>query len=88
MLLGVVVFGDVIHVTPWLLALQAVSVAAMITGVILVARAPVFRGLRLLHPQLAVGGSAEPPAGSDAVPQPPAAFGTSREATETSVPSA
>jgi drug/metabolite transporter (DMT)-like permease len=46
MTLGVVVFGDVIHVTPWLLALQAGGIAAMVAGVILVARAPVFRGLR------------------------------------------
>ncbi|MGO8959476.1 MAG: DMT family transporter [Streptosporangiaceae bacterium] len=45
--LGVVVFGDSIHVTPWLLALQAASVAAMVTGVILVARANVFRDLHL-----------------------------------------
>jgi drug/metabolite transporter (DMT)-like permease len=49
MTLGVVVFGDVIHVTPWLLALQAAGVAAIVAGVILVARAPVFRGLRR-HP--------------------------------------
>ncbi len=45
--LGVVVFGDSIHVTPWLLALQAASVAAVVAGVILVARAHVFRDLHL-----------------------------------------
>lgn len=45
--LGVVVFGDVIHISPWLLALQAAGIAAMVAGVILVARAPVFRDLRL-----------------------------------------
>jgi drug/metabolite transporter (DMT)-like permease len=45
--LGVVVFGDVVHVGPWLLALQAAGVAAIVGGVILVARAPVFRDLRL-----------------------------------------
>ena len=45
--LGVVVFGDVIHISVWLLALQAAGIAAMVTGVILVARAPVFRDLRL-----------------------------------------
>jgi multidrug transporter EmrE-like cation transporter len=45
--LGVVVFGDRIHVTPWLVAVQIVGVVIMVTGVILVARAPVFRALRL-----------------------------------------
>jgi drug/metabolite transporter (DMT)-like permease len=45
--LGVVVFGDVVHVSPLLLALQAAAIAAMVGGVILVARAPVFRDLRL-----------------------------------------
>jgi drug/metabolite transporter (DMT)-like permease len=45
--LGVVVFGDTIDVTPWLLALQAAGVAAMVAGVILVARAHVFRDLHL-----------------------------------------
>jgi drug/metabolite transporter (DMT)-like permease len=45
--LGVLVFGDVVHVSPWLLALQAAGIAAVVGGVILVARAPVFRDLRL-----------------------------------------
>ncbi len=45
--LGVVVFGDMVHMTPWLLALQAASVAAVVAGVILVARANVFRDLHL-----------------------------------------
>jgi len=45
--LGVLVFGDVVHVTPWLLALQLAGVVAMVGGVILVARAPVFRDLHL-----------------------------------------
>ncbi len=45
--LGVVVFGDVVHVTPVLLALQLAAIAAMVGGVILVARAPVFRELHL-----------------------------------------
>jgi len=58
--LGVVVFGDVVHVSPPLLALQIAGIAAMVGGVILVARAPVFRelhvaqlphvALELLHP--------------------------------------
>jgi drug/metabolite transporter (DMT)-like permease len=45
--LGVVVFGDTVDLTPWLLALQAAGVAAMVAGVILVARAHVFRDLHL-----------------------------------------
>ncbi len=45
--LGVVVFGDVVHVTPVLLVLQLAAIAAMVGGVILVARAPVFRELHL-----------------------------------------
>jgi drug/metabolite transporter (DMT)-like permease len=47
MVLGVLVFGDIVHVSPWLLGLQAAGAAAMVGGVILVARAPVFRELRL-----------------------------------------
>lgn len=45
--LGVVVFGDIVHVTPLLVALELSGVAAMVGGVILVARAPVFRQLHL-----------------------------------------
>jgi drug/metabolite transporter (DMT)-like permease len=45
--LGVVVFGDEVHVTPLLVAVQAAGVVALVVGVILVARAPVFRDLRL-----------------------------------------
>jgi drug/metabolite transporter (DMT)-like permease len=45
--LGVVVFGDVVHVTPLLLTLQAAGIAAVVGGVILVARAPVFRDLHV-----------------------------------------
>ncbi|HEX9065301.1 MAG TPA: DMT family transporter [Streptosporangiaceae bacterium] len=47
MALGVLVFGDEVHVTPWLLGLQAAGVAAMVGGVILVAQAPVFGQLHL-----------------------------------------
>jgi drug/metabolite transporter (DMT)-like permease len=44
--LGVLVFGDVIRVSPGTLALQAAGLVALVTGVILVARAPVLSGLR------------------------------------------
>lgn len=45
--LGVVVFGDVVHITPLLIAVQLCGIAAMVAGVILVARAPVFGQLHL-----------------------------------------
>ncbi|MGN6682011.1 MAG: DMT family transporter [Streptosporangiaceae bacterium] len=45
--LGVLVFGDVVHITPWLLALQAAGIAAMVAGTVLVARAPMFVKLTL-----------------------------------------
>jgi drug/metabolite transporter (DMT)-like permease len=47
MALGVVVFGDVVHVSPWLLGVQAASMAGIAGGAILVARAPVFRDMHL-----------------------------------------
>lgn len=53
--LGVVVFGDVIRVSPGMIALQGAGMVALITGVILVARAPVLSSLRpaaLPHPML------------------------------------
>jgi drug/metabolite transporter (DMT)-like permease len=45
-LLGVVVFGDVIRISPGMLAIQAVGIAALVVGVIMVARAPVLGQLR------------------------------------------
>ena len=45
-LLGVVVFGDVIRISRAMLALQAAGLAAVVTGVILVARAPCLSNLR------------------------------------------
>ena len=50
--LGVVVFGDVIHISPAMLALQSAGIAALIAGVVLVARAPVLSSLRVPHPTL------------------------------------
>jgi len=65
MTLGVLVFGDVVHVTPWLLALQAAGLAAMVGGVILVARAPVFRKLHLRPIAAAEGLDSQAPGASD-----------------------
>ena len=45
-LLGVVVFSDSIRISPGTLALQAFGIVALVGGVILVARAPMFAGLR------------------------------------------
>ena len=53
MLLGVVVFGDVIHLSPGMLVLQGGGLAALVLGVILVARAPVLSRLgRPVTPRL------------------------------------
>jgi drug/metabolite transporter (DMT)-like permease len=57
-LLGIIVFGDRIQVAPLQLALQAGGIAALVAGVILVARAPALSHLRphgaitLPHPNL------------------------------------
>jgi drug/metabolite transporter (DMT)-like permease len=45
-LLGVIVFGDRINVSPGLLAIQAAGITAMVVGVILVASAPALSQLR------------------------------------------
>ena len=61
--LGVLIFGDKVHITPLLLAVQAFGLAIMVGGVILVARAPVFGRLHLRH-------SAQPAAHPAANPEP------------------
>jgi drug/metabolite transporter (DMT)-like permease len=74
MLLGVVVFGDVIHLSPAMLLLQGAGLAALVLGVILVARAPVFSGLgrpaSLLRPHARPRGL---PAAPVPAPRPPTA---------------
>jgi drug/metabolite transporter (DMT)-like permease len=49
-LLGVLVFGDRIQITPGELALQACGIVALVAGVILVGRAPALSELRRLSP--------------------------------------
>ena len=44
--LGIVVFGDRIQITPGLLAIEAGGIAALIVGVVMVARSSAFTGLR------------------------------------------
>jgi drug/metabolite transporter (DMT)-like permease len=55
--LGVIVFGDVVRISPGMLALQGAGVLALVIGVVLVARAPMLSSLRtvretLPHPSL------------------------------------
>jgi drug/metabolite transporter (DMT)-like permease len=61
MLLGVVVFGDVISTSPGMLVLQAAGFAALVAGVIMVARAPVLSSLRTLPSVPRLPGNARPP---------------------------
>jgi hypothetical protein len=49
-LLGIIVFGDRIQVTPLQLAVEAGGIAALVAGVILVARAPALSHLRTWPP--------------------------------------
>jgi drug/metabolite transporter (DMT)-like permease len=49
-LLGVIVFGDRIQVSAGLLAMQAAGIAALVVGVIMVARAPALSQLRTWTP--------------------------------------
>lgn len=44
--LGVVVFGDVIRVSPWMIALQASGLAALVIGVLMVARGSTLSSLQ------------------------------------------
>ncbi|HEY1622186.1 MAG TPA: DMT family transporter [Streptosporangiaceae bacterium] len=47
-LLGIVVFGDRIQITPGMLAIEAGGIAALIVGVVAVARSSAFSGLRTI----------------------------------------
>jgi drug/metabolite transporter (DMT)-like permease len=47
--LGIVIFGDPMHISPGLIALQAGGFAALVGGVILVARAPALSALLHVH---------------------------------------
>ena len=72
--LGVVVFGDVVHITPLLVAVQLAGLIAMVTGVILVARAPVFRELNLRQlPHVALERLQHPASAPSQAPDGPAA---------------
>ena len=64
--LGIVVFGDSIQITPGMLAIQAGGIAALIIGVVAVARSSAFSGLRKITSRAAPHGLAgrRSPAGS------------------------
>lgn len=66
MVLGVLVYGDTVHVTPLLVAVQIAGVVAMVSGVVLVARAPVFRELHLRQLPRPPAGRRHPLAGYEA----------------------
>jgi EamA-like transporter family len=53
--LGIVVFGDRVQITPGLLAIEAGGIAALIIGVIAVARSSAFSGLRKITDVIAPG---------------------------------
>jgi hypothetical protein len=75
--LGVLVFGDVIRVSPGTLALQAAGLVALVAGVILVARAPALSSLRAAARDRAARGPAPPEnVPPDPVPPDPVPPGT------------
>ena len=50
--LGIVVFGDRIQISPGMLAIEAGGIAALIVGVVAVARSSAFSGLRVIAAHL------------------------------------
>jgi peptidoglycan/LPS O-acetylase OafA/YrhL len=50
--LGIVVFGDRIQISPGMLAIEAGGIAALIVGVVAVARSSAFSGLRTIASHL------------------------------------
>ena len=70
--LGVVVFGDVVRVSPGLLALQAAGILALVIGVVLVARAPMLSSLRTVRACRTRPAAPEPAAPEPAAPEPEA----------------
>ena len=57
--LGIVVFGDRIQISPGMLAIEAGGIAALIVGVVAVARSSAFSGLRKIASHLPVPGAGE-----------------------------
>jgi hypothetical protein len=59
MLLGIIVFGDRVQVAPTPLAIEAGGIAALIVGVVMVARSSAFGGLRKITDVIRPGAQAE-----------------------------
>jgi drug/metabolite transporter (DMT)-like permease len=78
-LLGILVFGDAIRISPAMIAVQAAGLAALVLGVVLVARAPALTVLRPVR-RLAQRprGCASLPTAAQIISCPLAATGTSR----------
>jgi hypothetical protein len=58
--LGIVVFGDRVQITPGMLAIEAGGIAALIVGVIAVARSSAFSGLRKVTGVITPGSHRDP----------------------------
>ncbi|HEV2259513.1 MAG TPA: DMT family transporter [Streptosporangiaceae bacterium] len=58
--LGIVVFGDQVQITPGMLAIEAGGIAALIVGVIAVARSSAFGGLRKITGVITPGSHGDP----------------------------
>ena len=58
--LGIVVFGDRVQISPGLLAIEASGIAALIVGVVAVARSSAFSGLRKITDHILPGPGEEP----------------------------
>src|SRR5580704_1604610 len=71
--LGIVVFGDSIQISPAGLAIEASGIAALIIGVVAVARSSAFSGLRKITDVIRPGSDTVPPGspGSPGSPGPP-----------------
>jgi len=68
--LGILVFGDEVQITPGLLAIEAGGIAALIIGVIAVARSSAFSGLRHITDVIRPGSDAGDTHPPDARPSP------------------
>jgi drug/metabolite transporter (DMT)-like permease len=64
--LGILVFGDRVQITPGLLAIEAGGIAALIIGVIAVARSSAFSGLRKITDAIKPGSDAAGPRSPEA----------------------
>ena len=74
--LGIVVFGDRIQISPGMLAIEAGGIAALIVGVVAVARSSAFSGLRKITDHILPGQEPTTPRTPDGSPdqQPPGNF--------------